>query len=401
MTPSFIILTHVTTESINHGFLPEIIKQGYPVTLLTDHPEDHQQSASLAPLLNHITIHACDVFNPIEVLTKLEKEHISPIAVFSNSDHLQSSCAIVADFYNLPGKSWPSCHITKHKAKTREQLTKLGLETLWYYQISNQTQLKEIINQITYPCIIKPNLGVASINVKKIHSITELTDYCQILWQQSPNNSLLIEEFIEGQVCSIETLGNGKKLQVLGGFRTELTSPPHFIEQGARWVNQFDQEITSVLLQMINQLGVNFGACHTEFIETPTGPKIIEVNYRSAGDYKDFLLDDLFNNQYFKTIIDYLLNNPYRKLTQNNQSAHIHYFTHQQTGIIQTAPVPTHIQNNQIKIDLNHFKQEKEFVKQTHSNKDYLAALRLISPSQEILIQSLAEQKNRLQWIIQ
>ncbi|WP_235602855.1 ATP-grasp domain-containing protein [Piscirickettsia litoralis] len=138
-------------------------------------------------------------------------------------------------------------------------------------------------------------------------------DYCLKLWQQSPNKSLLIEEFIEGQVCSIETLGNGEKLQILGGFKIELGSPPHFIEQGARWVDQFDSETTSALLQVLNQLGINFGACHTEFIRTPTGPKIIEINYRSIGDYREFLLDDLFNQQYFKTVIDYLLGKPYKK----------------------------------------------------------------------------------------
>ncbi|WP_235602853.1 hypothetical protein [Piscirickettsia litoralis] len=165
MKKSFVILSHVTTEAINQGFLPEIIKQGYPVTLLTDHPKEHKQA--LTSLLSHISIQQCDVFNPIEVLSKLDKEQISPVAIFSNSDHLQTSCAIVADFYNLPGKSWSSCHITKHKTKMRERLTELGLETLWYYKVSNQAQLKEVINQVVYPCVIKPSLGVASIDVKK------------------------------------------------------------------------------------------------------------------------------------------------------------------------------------------------------------------------------------------
>src|SRR3546814_4263544 len=50
------------------------------------------------------------------------------------------------------------------------------------------------------------------------------------------------------------------------------------------------------------QFGVGLGACHSEFVVTPRGPVLVEINYRSIGDNREFLLDQLVEQGWFKSI---------------------------------------------------------------------------------------------------
>ncbi|HZR48763.1 MAG TPA: IucA/IucC family C-terminal-domain containing protein [Streptosporangiaceae bacterium] len=76
---------------------------------------------------------------------------------------------------------------------------------------------------------------------------------------------------------------------VLGGFRTELSPPPFFVERGLTW-DPPDDAATSHVLGALAALGVSFGACHTEF----TAAGLIEVNAATARTVRGgFLPPDL------------------------------------------------------------------------------------------------------------
>ncbi|MCZ8484988.1 hypothetical protein O9993_00405 [Vibrio lentus] len=50
--------------------------------------------------------------------------------------------------------------------------------------------------------------------------------------------------------------------------------------------------------------GWGFGVCHSEFIITDSGPVLVEINYRSIGDGREFLLDNLSGGNWFNTILN-------------------------------------------------------------------------------------------------
>ena len=107
-----IILAHVPTDSVNLGFLPAAKALGLNVVLLSDHADAHRRHFNQAGLPAYPdTIVACDVFNPLAVIDALSARATAPAAVFSNSDHLQTSTAIAADYYGLPHKDWPKAHL--------------------------------------------------------------------------------------------------------------------------------------------------------------------------------------------------------------------------------------------------------------------------------------------------
>ena len=70
---------------------------------------------------------------------------------------------------------------------------------------------------------------------------------------------------------------------------------PYFVEERLDWDPREpgDPEIGARAARALDAIGVGLGACHTEYVVTGEGPRIIEVNYRVIGDNCDFLLADL------------------------------------------------------------------------------------------------------------
>lgn len=162
MDNQFVILAHVPTDSVTSGFIPAIRKRGIPLLVVTDQPERHQALVDRG-ILQPDEVLTSDVFNPIAVLNTLSQYRVHPEAVFTNSDHLQSSSAIVAQFYSLPSKNWRACYRAKNKLVMRQAIAKAGLDSLWFDCLTNPAQLSTL--NIPYPCITKQVEGVASENV--------------------------------------------------------------------------------------------------------------------------------------------------------------------------------------------------------------------------------------------
>lgn len=399
MKKCFVVITHVPTVAINNGFLPKILDFGYQVVLLTDKYDEHQEI--LEKYQNQIKLIKANVFNPLDIITKINQYHIEPVAVFSNSDHLQASTSIVAQFYQLPRKTWQSAIIAKNKSMMRQTLKEKQLSNIWHYHLSNNEDLNKIIDHIHFPIIAKPSFGVASIHVEKIKNKTELNNYCDKIWQENAETIILLEAFIEGDIFSIETLGDGKNIQVLGGFKTEITQPPYFIETGAKWLNKFDYKISDQLIKLLSALNITFGACHTEFCIINDKVEIIEINYRSVGDYKEFLLNELYGN-YFETVIDLYLGKELASLNLKYPNALIEYIPATKNGFLKNMPNEEMIENEAITYHINHFKEINSQIKLNFSNKDYLSSIRLYSQnqSQDDLIQKLESLKENLRWEI-
>ncbi len=333
------MLAHVPTEAINEGFIPAAQSLGLRSVLLTDHAEAHRQYFSRKGLLAYPSeIVACDVFNPLAVINTLTCRSGKPAAIFSNSDHLQTSTAIAADYFDLPRKNWHATYRAKNKAEMRTRLHNAGLDTLWHAVVCNESALAQIADEVRFPCIVKPREGVASQQVTLSYNRAQMTAQCAAVWADQPALPLLIEQYIEGPLYTLETLGDGRDLCVLGGFQVSLSPPPHFIELEARWGTCLTTTQEAQVVDMIRGFGVGFGACHTEFVMTQEGPRIIEINYRTIGDYREFLLQDTLDVALFDIVLELYLGEPLPKLTLAGNAALIRYFTAQSAGRLANTP---------------------------------------------------------------
>lgn len=170
-----VILTHVTHAAITEGFLPAARKRKLPVVLISDHAQEHRRLLATSDFpAQDLLILECDVFNPLAVIELINAHGLRPAAVFSNSDHLQTATALVAETFNVPGKDWLMCHWAKNKAVMRERMQDLGLPGPWFHVL---TAGSAVPDDAAFPLVVKPTQGVASLDVRLCHNADELSDY--------------------------------------------------------------------------------------------------------------------------------------------------------------------------------------------------------------------------------
>ncbi|GAA1021872.1 hypothetical protein Aple_093190 [Acrocarpospora pleiomorpha] len=275
------------TDSVISGFLPAADALGWDVTILTDRPERYP---------GHETI-GTGVRDTRALIDTIARHH-PPDVVFTNSDHIQAEIALAASYFGLPGKDWRACLTTKNKSLTRRALALAGVESVRSVRLSPGDPPPL---EWHGPVVIKPREGVASEDVILARNARELWTAASAIKARRPGETLVAEEYLEGPLLTLETFGDGQEIRVLGGYRTTLGPLPHFIEERLDW--EPDGPGREHVLAALNALGVGFGACHTEYVLTAAGPRIIEINYRVIGDNCDFLLADLLNIPLFEWIL--------------------------------------------------------------------------------------------------
>ncbi|MFI9274528.1 acetyl-CoA carboxylase biotin carboxylase subunit family protein [Kitasatospora sp. NPDC052896] len=298
------------TDSVTEGFLPAAATLGLDVTVLTHDTPAHRAAYAERPdLPAELEVLECDVRDFHEVVGLISRHH-TPIAVFSNSDHLQTQAALAAEYFGLPGKDWRATLRAKNKAELRRHLAAAGLDTVWAAELPAGQDPAEL-SGIPFPVVLKPREGVASEDVVLVADEAELAARCREIRHRRPGATLLVEEFLEGRLHTLETLGDGRTRHVLGGFRTQLSPPPDFVEVALEYVPDHPQPVLEQLLGQLDALGVALGACHTEFVLQPDGrARIIEVNYRAIGDQCDLLLAQVLELPYFELVLATHLGRP-------------------------------------------------------------------------------------------
>ncbi|MGI5400773.1 ATP-grasp domain-containing protein [Streptomyces sp. CA-135486] len=285
------------TDSVTDGFIPAAARLGLDVTVLTDQPEAHRRVCPDAEILQ------CDVHDFRAVIARVSA-HRRADAIFTNSDHLQTQTALAAEYFGLPGKDWRAALRAKNKAEMRRRLAAAGADTVRCAELAaGQDPSALAVAGLSYPCVVKPREGVASEDVILAANAEELVARAKEIQQRRPQAALVAEEFLEGELCTLETLGDGRVRHVLGGFRTTVSAPPAFIEERLDFVAAHPEPVVEQVLAQLDVLGVGFGACHTEFMVQGGRARLVEVNYRVIGDQCDLLLAQVLDIPLFEHIL--------------------------------------------------------------------------------------------------
>ncbi|MFB6889923.1 acetyl-CoA carboxylase biotin carboxylase subunit family protein [Kitasatospora sp. NPDC056327] len=297
------------TDSVTEGFLPAAVRLGLDVTVLTDHADAHLRAYADLPSPPEVVACAVHDFREVVGLISQRAAHEPGFAVFSNSDHLQTQTALTAEYFGRPGKDWRATLRAKNKGQLRRHLAGAGLDTVRCAELApgqDPSALPELLRaaEVPFPVVVKPREGVASEDVSLVAGPAELVRRAEEVQARRPGAALLVEEFLDGPLHTLETLGDGRRRHVLGGFRTRLSPPPDFVEELLEFVPAHPPAVVAQVLAQLDALGVGLGACHTEFVVQPDGrARIVEVNYRAIGDQCDLMLAAVLGIPLFELVL--------------------------------------------------------------------------------------------------
>ncbi|MFM9593736.1 acetyl-CoA carboxylase biotin carboxylase subunit family protein [Streptomyces scabiei] len=359
------------TDSVTEGFLPAAARLGLHVTVLTDRPDDHRAASPGTEIL------ACDVRDHRAVVTRISTHH-RPDAVFTNSDHLQTQAALAAHYFGLPGKDWRAALRTKDKAEMRRRLAAAGVDTVWSAEIRDPADLTgPRVADAPYPCVVKPREGVASEDVVLVADAGDLVARGKEILARRPGAALVVEEYLPGELYTLETLGDARVRHVVGGFHTELSPPPYFIERRMAFVPAHPEPVVAQILAPLDALGVGFGACHTEFVVHDGRARVVEVNYRAIGDRCDLLLARLLGLPLFEHILRTHLGEPLPVGLGTGRAAvaRLEYPCADRSGTLVAGPAATELHVDGVDLTYRPLRAIGEHHELYRTNRDYLGVL--------------------------
>lgn len=221
---------------------------------------------------------------------------LSEICVDRNIDLLISSChdlayiaaAKVADKLGFPGFDAPeNAEILHSKNLLRAKLKELGIRTPKFADCKSLEEAFRATANIVFPVIVKPVDLTGGNGVSICRDLYSFERAFSKAFSLSKQKRVIIEEFLEGKYHGLSSLITGGEVvsyflddeyYVPNTFRVSATSFPSLI-------NQFQvNSIVNDLQKLAKSLGLVDGLLHVQFLETPTGPVIIEIMRRTPGD---------------------------------------------------------------------------------------------------------------------
>ncbi|TXS45222.1 ATP-grasp domain-containing protein [Streptomyces sp. uw30] len=380
------------TDAVTEGFLPAAARLGLDVTVLTDQPDAHRRTYPDIEVLD------CDVRDFRAVITRISTHH-GPAAVFTNSDHLQTQAALAAAYFGLPGKDWRATLRCKDKAEMRRRLAAAAVDTVWSAELTEPVAPGDA----PYPCVLKPREGVASEDVVLVDGPEELQAHTKEILDRRPGAVLVVEEYLPGDLFTLETLSDGHVRHVLGGFHTELSPPPYFIEERLTFVPAHPEPVVAQVLEQLDALGVGFGACHTEFVVHAGRARIIEVNYRAIGDQCDLLLAGLLRIPLFEHILRTHLGEPLPADlgARRDGAARLEYPCADRAGTLVDAPAATELDVEGVHLTYRPLRAVGERHELYRTNRDYLGVLRATGTDLPAVDRAVADFLAGRRWEIQ
>jgi hypothetical protein len=254
------------------------------------------------------------------------------------------------------------------------------------------------IHDLTYPVVIKPAEGVASEDVVLVENLPELAERCTRIFARRPGEALLAEDYLAGPLHTLETISDGVTTWALGGFRTELSPPPFFVEERLTFDRRLPADGKAHVLRALASLGVTFGACHTEYVLDPErGPALIEVNDRLIGDHCDFVLSDLLGTDLFELVLrihlgERLPPGPPPGPLPGRAHAVVDYVVADKEGVLTRTPPagPQPGTRPGVLLDWRPLREVGDRIALTRANRDYLGVISAMGADPAAVNQSVA-----------
>jgi len=259
-----------------------------------------------------------DYFYPVSIL---DKEAINKICADVKIDGITTiatdmavpTICYVAEKLGLVSNSYDSSLNTTNKGLMRKILLKNSLNSPKFLEVD--TSLSPPFSEFNLPLIVKPVDRSGSRGVLKVDKNEDLTPAINFAIGESFIKKCIIEEYIEGEEISVESISWKGKHYILAVTDKITTGSPYFVELAHHQPSNLPDDLIEIIknetIKALDALEIQHGASHSEFRITGDGtPYIIEVGARMGGDFIGSHLTELSTGyDFLKGVIDVAMGN--------------------------------------------------------------------------------------------
>jgi hypothetical protein len=197
--------------------------------------------------------------------------------------------ALLREHFRMPGMGRTTAHYFRDKLAMRMKAEEEGVNVPKFTSLFSNEDINNYADTIPAPWLLKPRMEASATGIKKIHSKEELWQIVNDLGDERDN--YLIEKFAPGDVFHVDGLNVDGKVKFArvskyldtpfevahggGIFRSATSEIGSKIEKGLQKMNK----------QVMKAFGMQFGASHTEFIQSKETGELyfLETSSRVGG----------------------------------------------------------------------------------------------------------------------
>lgn len=280
------------------NLLPPLLRKlGHTYTFVTRKPEHYgkPEQAEPHPVIRHaesvLVTETNDTAALIEALRPYRFDGVITVC-----DYYIETVLEVAKAFSLPCPFPNTVKTVREKHLMRQALDRAGVPNPPYRLARTWPEVRDSAAEIGYPLVMKPVDLASSAFVRRIADERELQAAFEALEafplnfrDQQRDRTCLLEAYMDGPEVSVESVSYLGETVILGVTDKSVTGTPYFIENGHMFPAALDEQTQSAVQDTVRAsleaVGFDHGVCHTEVKLTPDGPRIVEMNPRTAGNY--------------------------------------------------------------------------------------------------------------------
>lgn len=345
------------------------------------------------PLLLADQILTTETNDTAALLDFLERQHqqLRFDGVLTACDYYLETVARVAERLDLPGASPAAVQRARLKHQMREAIDRAGLPNPAFRLTSTWDGVRTSAAALDYPLVLKPVDLCASMFVRLVRDESELRHAFDTL-ESFPVNArrqprsprILLETYLNGEEVSVETCTYRGETTVIGITDKSVTGFPAFIESGHMFPAQLDPEVAGSACELVRNaltaVGFDHGIAHTEVKLTSDGPRIVEINVRTPGNYITELIRHVTGIDLLGVLIQLALGErPSLIPTETGvKSAAIQFILPPSAGLVRSVTDVDHIAADPDVVDFHLKPIVGSRVSGPASNNDYLGRVMVV-----------------------
>jgi biotin carboxylase len=275
------------------------IDRGDSFTLLTADLAMYQQQVKVSKLLKKA--HSCinvPNFDMHDVESQVLTAHQEKLfdAVICLLDIRLIEASRLAKMLGVKYLNLESAQLLRDKFSVRQRLQARGISQPSFELATTNQELKQAVEKIGLPVLIKPSDGYGSQNIVLIEHEDDLAPWMSPLEDMLPsradyglgvkaNDRLLVEQYMAGVVIGCDTLTQNGQHTLVGVNEKLFFEPPSFAIRGGCFTPNIGQfkAIEAYVFALLDAVDFNCGATHIELMLHDDEINLIEINPRLVG----------------------------------------------------------------------------------------------------------------------
>jgi len=195
--------------------------------------------------------------------------------------------AEIAHALGLPGLDPETAANCTDKFRMRSCFERAGLPVPRFAAVSSLDDAAGAVGRVGFPMVVKPVDSSGSRGVRRVESIGELPAALELALSNSRGRRAILESFIDGVECTVETFTTNGQTRVLGMSDKVHLPFPHCVSISLTYPPYFDGAargaIAAAAIGAIDATGLRNGPGHVEVLVTRSGPVVVELAARGGG----------------------------------------------------------------------------------------------------------------------